>query len=439
MNFKMVLDWVRRHVFIVVFGAIIIAAPVAGWLIGSSLKDGVMQELQSRKSDIDALTGFESTSITLNIPGREPISVRGVVNKPLLDSYEEVVGALRKDADEVRNAALKHNSKGRDVLMPGVFPKPPESKRQTIHEEFHPEVVRAYENLLRTVRAGMPPAPAQVKEQLVLRSSKFIASVGGGKRSRTDLGPEDRKRYDDDLLKARKGIYTDAAKRYSFYASPDSVGMPRLPANIPSSGLGLDRMFEWNWNFWITEDILRAIAAANEGSPNVLKSPVKRVVDLRVVGLGKAGESNAPAPAAAGAESAPAAMPVDPKSEVQRSYTAGFTGRQTNALYDVREVRLELVIATDALPRLADALAAQNFITITDVRLKPADPFAAARQGFMYGAEPVSEVTLTLEAVQLREWTTRRMPEELKRRLGTAGLATAEGAADGTAPPPSGT
>ena len=431
MNAKVVIDWVKRHVFIVVFGAIVVAAPIVGWFIGSSLKQGVSDELEERKRDIEALASYENSTVQLKIPGREAITMKAVVNKPLLDRYEEIVGSLRKDADEVRAAALRHNSKNRDVLMPGVFPAPPASKRQTIHEEFHPKVLSAYEALLSSVRAGMPPPTNEVKDQLNTRSVTFIASVGGGKRSRNDLNADDRQRHDKEMLKGRLGICNDAARRISFYASPLSIGAPGMPRDIPSTGLGLDRMFEWNWNFWITEDVVRALAAANQGSPDVTRAPVKRIVSLRISPIGKAPGSTAGGASAVGGDgAAPAATPVDPKPEVPLTFTNAFTGRETNPFYDVREVALELIVATDALPRIADALAAQNFITITNVSMKPADPFAAARSGFIYGAEPISEVMLTLEVVQLREWTTLRMPEELKRRLGTSGIASAAPAGD---------
>ena len=265
-------------------------------------------------------------------------------------------------------------------------------------------------------------------------ATSFIAAVGGGKRTRADLTAEDKQRLDEDLLKARKGVYAEVARVISFYATPDSIGLPLAPRNVPSSGMPLDRMFEWNWNFWITEDVVRGVAAANTGFENVLTAPLKRIVQLRIEPIVRDG-GPAPAPAPGAAEGAPAVAgaPVDPKPEIPLNFDASFTGRQTNDLYDVRRVTLRIVAATSHLPRIFDALAKQNFITITNTAMKPADPFAAAREGFLYGAEPVSEVTLSLEIIQLREWTTQRMPEEMKARLGTQGLIQATGDATGGA------
>jgi len=423
MNFKLVMDWVRRHVFIVVFGAIIIAAPITGWLIGGSLKGGVVSALNSKKSDLEALSGLEQTTVTLNVPGREAITTKTIVNRQVIDAYGQVIEALRKDADTVRTAALAHNSKNRDVLSTEVFPKPRPERRADAHERLYPLVAEAYEKLLSEVRAGQPPPASEVREQLQRRAAGFIASLGG-KRTRSDLAAEDQQRLDEDLVRARKSIYADRARSISFYASPASIGMPQPPRNVPSAGVPLDRMFEWNWNFWIVEDVVRGLAAANEGTPNVLEAPFKRIIQLRVEPLPRgAGTGSAAAP-----EGEPAAdaggggQPIDPKPEIAKDFSQSFTGRHSNPLYDVRTVQLQMVAETEALPRVFDALAKQNFITITDAAIKPANPFAAARLGFLYGPKPVSEVSLVLEIIQLREWTTLRMPSEMKARIGTQGI-----------------
>lgn len=68
-------------------------------------------------------------------------------------------------------------------------------------------------------------------------------------------------------------------------------------------------------------------------------------------------------------------------------------------------------------------------MTVLDVKLRPADPFEAARQGYIYGTDPVSEVTLLIETVWLREWTAPFMPGDLRAALGIGGgmIPTGEG------------
>jgi len=72
-------------------------------------------------------------------------------------------------------------------------------------------------------------------------------------------------------------------------------------------------------------------------------------------------------------------------------------------------------------------------MTVVNVRLAPADPFAAARSGFLFGPEPVSMVTATVETIWFRDWTAKHMPEAVRTALGiTSGVPAPAG--DGSAP-----
>ena len=99
-------------------------------------------------------------------------------------------------------------------------------------------------------------------------------------------------------------------------------------------------------------------------------------------------------------------------------YAVSLTGRTSNKGFDVRNVRVVLIVETDKLPRLVNALGNENFITITDVSLRPASAFAAAERGFIYGANPVSRVTLDLETLWFRKWTAAWMPQQIRDALG---------------------
>jgi hypothetical protein len=198
-------------------------------------------------------------------------------------------------------------------------------------------------------------------------------------------------------------------------------------------------MFNWQWQYWVVEDILGAIKKANEKSPAVLQSPVKQVLGIMVRGLPEAGEADSSAaPAAATGESgfggfgeggmavaptvaegagAGMGMPA-PAGAAARDYSATFTGLVSGAQYDVIEVDVGLVVATASLPDVLDAISRHNFMTITNVRVEPMDAFAATANGFYFGSEPVCTVTMRLETVWLREWTKQFMPPATRTPLG---------------------
>jgi hypothetical protein len=197
----------------------------------------------------------------------------------------------------------------------------------------------------------------------------------------------------------------------------------------------------------------------------VLQAPVKQLLSLKVqplpkaptTGGGEAAVMGADTPAADGAGAgevpvdgmasngdsstalgANAAPSVDPKQQVNLDYSKRFTGRVSNGIYDVRLADVTFIAETAELPRIFDALASENFMTVTNVRLAPADPFAAARAGYLFGGRPVSQVTVTVESLWFRDWTARHMPLSVRTALGvtaapvTGGDGSAEAPAEGT-------
>ncbi len=79
------------------------------------------------------------------------------------------------------------------------------------------------------------------------------------------------------------------------------------------------------------------------------------------------------------------------------------------------------------LSRLFDALARENFMTITDVKYDAVDPFTEAQAGYYYGGGPVSKLTIELETVWLRQWTAGFMPPALKQSLGIPEAPASDG------------
>lgn len=121
------------------------------------------------------------------------------------------------------------------------------------------------------------------------------------------------------------------------------------------------------------------------------------------------------------AEAAVGEVRIDASMEAALDFSRSFTGRISNPIYDVRLVEVVVIVATEQMPRLFDAIATRNFMTVVDLRVRPADAFEAARQGYIYGPDPVSEATILIETVWLREWTAEFMPSDLRAALRIGG------------------
>lgn len=444
-----VLEWVRGNWVIVACGVVILLTLVLAPLFSGSLEEGVRQTAEERARKVSEIAGFERSPVQLDVPGQASRSGTSVVNAALLETYREVTTALREDADAVRSLAVEHNRKQRGVVSPEAFPKPPASQRETIQFDVHQRIVRAYDALLASVRAGEPPAADAVASELQRRESQFITNTLR-KRSRADLDARETADLAAELAKARLVRYGERARELSFYASADSLDMPPAPQQ---SRISTAEMFDWQWRLWIAEDLLGAIAMANADAASVVESPVKRVVSLTVLdelpgttrssgdasgfggggiagrrGLdGEGGEGGGVAAGGTGDDTL-GPVNIDASVEAPLDFSRTFTGRKSNAVYDVRNVELVLVVATEQLPTLFDALAKRNFMTVLDLELRPADAFDAARLGYIHGTSPVSEATLLIETVWLREWTVPFMPSDARQALGIGGgMAMGEG------------
>ncbi|MEE8153516.1 MAG: hypothetical protein V3T53_00990 [Phycisphaerales bacterium] len=424
---NVVLTWVKANLFIVVFCAIMIIVPVLMWFVAGSMNDDVRTEVAKRASLIQDMDRHRQVLVSMvnPVPGNVPISDSVVLNPRLLDRFRVTTGIIRGDADRIREEAVQFNRKQRGVLVPDLFPAPPEHRLDVLPLEMHRSLDAAYQQLLDEVQAGSPPSPNEVRENIEAARERLTTQI-----LVEDMTPEDEAWLAEQLANTRLSQYADAAAAIGIYASLGGLRVPDESSVPPrAEGQGLVELFEWQWQYWIIQDILLALHEANNDSSSVLDAPAKRLVSIdlfadtshvasappqtRGRGLGAPGRSSSDAGSAESA--APA---VDPAIEVALNFDASFTGRSTNPLYDVRWITLVIVVDTARMPEVFDALAQRNFITITEAAIQPVDPFSTLKSGYFYGTAPASQVTLELETIWFRQWTAQFMPDELKRALG---------------------
>lgn len=445
-----ILGWIRQHPLIPVFGGVAVLALGMGWWFAGSVNESVRSDAEAQAAKLNELASVEKGSVNLVVPGREPIVRATVINQRILDEYAAATAALRGDADRIVQTALARNRRDHAPLLDNVFPQPKaERRRQTLALDFHAKLVEAYRDLLRRANAGVPPDSAAVAESLMRREIQFI-QTNLRKNDRASLSQAETEDLKAELSKSRLALYGEESSKYLVYAGLDAFEIPPSPeGKTPPT---VDQMFDWQWRFWIARDILAAVVeaseAANGGTPgSVLNSPVKRLISIRTLdavpigspdpaaagsassgfggegfGGGGGGDGSVPSPAPSAGEEAPLADPtIDLGASIQPSYDRTLTGRDDNAVFDVRRVEVRLVASTAELPLLFDALAKVNFITVVDASIEREDPFEAARRGFIFGRDPICRVRLELETVWLRSWTAPLMPARVREALGVGG------------------
>ncbi len=420
-----VIKWIKLNIFIVIFSAIIVAAPIGMWFVGGSMNQSVSEEVSKRAARMTDINNIKKTNVSIINPvkGNIPINETTVLNPAFLEQYSDMVMKVEKDAQAVHKLALEYNQKDRGVLLPELFPAPPDDERFTLPFEMHKRFIAGIEDLLVSIDAGMPPSTEEIgldldseREQLENRN---VAD---------EDGEEKQKWLREKLSETRLSIYADRASSVGVYASLDSFTY--LDVNPPREVPLPAELYEWQWQYWIYEDILLAVNNANNDSLSVLDAPVKRIISLAALynplvgassgsggrsgGFGRGG-SRGSSKNSKNETTVPAA---NPKVEVKLNYGESFTGRYTNSLYDVRLVELHLVVETAQIPVVMDALAQRNFITILKSEIKPVDPFIALNDGYFYGSEPVSSIKMQLETIWFRQWMSPFMPYDVRQALG---------------------
>lgn len=415
-----VLAWIKSNVASVIFIVVMVVALVSLPILAGQMNSSIQDLMKDRVGQHRDLVKLEKTDVKIGNPvSGHQISETALVNKRLLDRLLEVTEAETADATRVQEAAEVHNRKGRGVLLDRLFPEPPPAEREVLPEAFHRRLETAYEQLLERVGAGSPPSLEVMRDEILRREDNFRNQTLQ-KDVGDPLDEEEERQLREALTEQRMSLYAEQAEGIGLYATIEALNVPRWEqARQPS----LPELYDWQWQYWVVEDLLEALAEANRGSAtdrySVQQAPAKRVLDV-VVYESDAGDGGGAGPGASrggrGSDE-PTGIKPNPVAEVTRDYGVSFTGRVTNALYDVRLAGMTLVVETARLPVVMNALARRNFITVLDVDVVPADHYAAARDGYFYGSEPVSEVTLTLETIWLRSWTTPYMPGELKQAL----------------------
>ena len=456
---EVAIAWAKSNTLVVIFGVIAVGVPVGCFFAADMMGEGVRKEAQRRSQAYGELVTATNAKVSLPVPGGDPVEIDSIATQKIVDQFSGALERYSKDAVEVYAAARAFNfgsdsaPKHRPAVDAGIFPKYDRKATTTVEQvrfKVADAIAASYQRLLDECRAGAPPASERVAERVRDSERRYLNS-DLKVASRAQLaGKEDSKKKIDDLneylVKVRIAEYTEAAKKISMYADLGAFEVPtrgavtglyKKPSDIDAQDKAL---FDMQWKLWVATDVMRGFAAANKSAGSVLQSPVKRLILLRVTAMegasaapasgGEAmamggGDAAPPADGAAagdgaGAPAAPAdgEPSIDIKAEAARDYSKRFTGRVSNGIYDVRLAEVSFIADTSKLGVVFDALAAQNFMTVTNVRISPADPFAAARGGFLYGIKPVSQVTATIESLWFRDWTARHMPVSLRTALG---------------------
>jgi hypothetical protein len=461
-----ILDWAKQYLVIVICSLIIIAALIVLPMFSSGWNESVQKQAKSRSSYFNDIKRLEKTDF--QIPG-VPQSSQTVINKKLLEQYQQVTAAMREDAEQVMLRALQHNQKVHDVLMPELFPTPPQGggAMEVLPRQLHEKIMAAYESLLISINAGTPPTLDDVQGRLQIARRQFLEQMMAKDESDV-LTEEEETQLAQQMSGERLEIYKDRAAEIGIYLSMETLDPPYFDR---SSQPTIEELFFWQWRYWVLEEVADVIRSVN-GDQAELVNPIKRVEQLAISGImtlqhvagsapagggqsssggrggpmggggpiggggGPIGGGGRGGPLGGGGRGGPLgggggpmgggqggnAAPVLPVAAVPAAGATNFdvslSGRISNALYDVINIDVAIVVETRSIAAILDAFAKQNFMTIVDLQMQPADAYDAIGEGYYYGGENVAQLQLVVETIWLRKWTKSHMPDVVRAGLG---------------------
>ncbi|MSR45305.1 MAG: hypothetical protein EXS15_08145 [Phycisphaerales bacterium] len=421
--------WLKANILIVLLALVSISAVVAASLVSSAMAETNQAAAQSFGKFITDLTGLERTNVSVTVPGNPTTEGAVAVNPKLVEEVRTRLAGSETSNGGVTQAAVKHNQAGHRPLLSLRIPVG-DSRRQQIHLDLHDELTARYDALLKRCRATLPPA----EEDVMITLQRFKLSFIQAELNQTVdtlLTKDQQAKLSTELINRRLNAYRSVALEGGVYLDRSDIG---APSTAQKNG-NFQKLWDLQWRFWITEDVLGACEKLNEGA-SIITGPVKRIVAIQFDR--RLGDAAPPEGADTGAEggeeivdgSQPAnpgvgasGAPVDPSAMVSMSnYGISFRGWSSNQLYDVYRTRVKLIVETAQIPIVTDSFARQNFMAITDIKITPVDPFVAIQEGYVYGEQPVSTLIMAIESVWLRQWTGPLMPDEVRAQLGTTGL-----------------
>jgi len=416
---KPVLAWLKANLVTVISVVVALAALPTMLIMSSGWQSDLKSEVQNEvNQDVRAIQGI---TVQYGIPSLDPseqaVSFRQVPNEPTNEAIRERLTTMQQHSDRLLEAALERNSRGKTPLVDGLFPEPDPAQEQSKRQEIAERWPEAHRELLREVDAGGPPDPDAILSRLQAERERLISRmvpVGDA-----ELDAEQRAQIQEQLTRMRLEAYRDHALQVRFYATPDVFrNVSEWDVAARGGPPSLERAWDWQHRYWMHEDFIEALRVANTDEVGQMTSApfgaVKRVESISVdpwplVELTEEVSPGVPGQAAV-------SQPVPTNYEVALSGRTAWPEAE-NPLYDIRYIEASLIVASDQIPVLLNAIAQVNLMTLLDLDVEDVDDAADFALGYDYGSDDVVRARLLVETIWMRPWMAPLMPPKVRAAM----------------------
>jgi len=442
---QQVMDVVKKNMVSIICAVVILIAIAATFWPISGMFSGLQAKAQGRTGTYNQLKELATKERHLPV-----VALKGETTGARLDVFptpaviergQKVKDDIAAEAKAMFTEAVKINRGDKKPLVPEALPQPPPGQKGTqalvnFQRAYTQEMdytnadanVRNKSMPMRELRnkMGVVPTPEAIKAEQdrrakIIKVNDLQVDEKGKPRNEAQVN----KKIADVTAQVPGEMQRAVAENCNVYLDPGALtviermvptGRPPLPPDV----------FSAQMNYWLQQDVLRAIAEANEGSPDVTRSAIKRIMKVGLPtqqqifttarSAAPAGGAGQPNPEDPNAQQTQA--PADPTQPIPPNYAISPTGRYSNALYDVIQFKLSLVVDAARVPLVLQALSRNRFITVYNTNFTAVDAGQHLVAGYIYGAQPVVQLDLDCEALFLREWTKQYMPLVVRRYLG---------------------
>ena len=405
-------DILKKNILSIICGVVVIAAVVVHFVyVSGTLHPQLEAAANARKSQYETLNNLLNKQRTLpviELKTSDPVALPVFPTLPVIEHAKQVTGQLTGQAKQILALAVQMNR--HEPLVQGVFPKPSDTAKLMFRDVYTKYVG---EGIKERLAAANPPTVEDVaRAEQKLWDDKYanqIYYVNGVEANREVVDQQ----YLAEVENLRQKLERETAEKHRVYldqtAITTSQALQEGTASPPDAQVWYAQMA-----LWVQTDLVDSIAALNDrvlkGKSqdqkdwNIINAPVKHVLSVSVP---------------QGAE-----MYFRITDTTQEGLAAGAqdfmsspTGRTSGPVYDV--IKWTLVVKMDAryVPALVQELARGKFITVHKIDTSSVDTSLARTEGFYYGEAPMVQATLTGEALMLRDWTLKLVPEVVKKDL----------------------
>lgn len=415
------MDLIKKNIMSIVCGVIALVAvgalfwPVSGYFEELKTRVGERKGVASGIKQLTTKTRMMPKTQLDGMPAEEK-NLEIFPNRQTIDQGDALIKQVKDQSLSVLDAAVKLNT--HEPLLPDVLPGGAstlmaslvnycQKYRQTMSISSSEES-RKQSYLVALMNGGFPPTDAEIEavkksEEERIRKKLIPDVLTGQPLNREQVEGEIAATIPYVAEKMRK----EAAERCQLYIDFNAFD-PYASLNRPDqNNPELYEIYLGQLGLWVHEDVAKSIKKINEGSKNVMESPVKHLKKIKLPDelfrfSGAAREVVAPN----------AAGKIEPNTQVSAS------GRQTNPLFDIIRFNLTIVVEADKVPQILHELSRDKFLTVLEFDMTTHDAALWKTVGYYYGDKPLVQLDLMCEDLFFRSWTAPLMPAQIKLALG---------------------